>query len=84
MGTLEVTEFKKRYKQWLSTIKYIKDNWVMLEEDQKKKERFIANFRSKYEQPMEEAWKKLDTIEKNRFLSMYTKNNQSIKKPLEV
>ena len=66
-----IDDFKKAYERFNKAVKYMSDNEEKLKKDPARWEQIKHNFKTKFEQPLDAAWKALSKDEKKRFNSLY-------------
>lgn len=69
--SMSVQDFKQAHKKFTEGLRYIVLNEEKLKADPVKWARIKKNFESKFEQPMDAAWKTLTDEEKKPLLSVY-------------
>jgi len=72
MNTINnITIFKNTYKKYIEAQQYIKTNVDDLKKDKAKWDCIQANFKTKFQDPLDKAWEDLELIDKCKFETLY-------------
>ena len=67
----ETLEFKKAFEKFNEALAYIEKRSTDLEKDPERLAKIRANFKSKFEKPLDDAWSALGKEEQQRFATLY-------------
>ncbi len=66
-----IDDFKKAHERFNKAVKYMAEKELELKNDPARWKKIIDNFKTKFEQPLDEAWEALNGVEKIKFESLY-------------